>query len=799
MNIGIIGPSPVPFVVGGVEGLLWGLQQHLNQKTPHHAELLKLPSRERSFWELLETYEAFYRLDVSHFDMVLTTKYPAWMVQHPNHVSYVQHCLRGLYDTYHFCGEPTAFDSSIPSAKRVLDILHNPNLQGRDALERAFEALHALRAEAPNLPQDLFRFPGPFIRQILHFLDNRAMANGAVKRFYAISRTVADRTEYFPENDQVTVIHHPSFLANYPQGRYRYLFTASRLDGPKRIGLIIEAMRHVPHDVHLKIVGTGPLEAELRALAGDDPRIEFLGFVNDEGLADLYADALAVPYVPYQEDFGLITIEAMRCAKPVLTTCDSGGPNEFVVDGETGFSVMPDPKALADKINYLVENPGAAERMGRNAAERVSAITWERTVQTLLAEPKSEKVLIKTVPAKAQRPKVVVTSTFAVYPPQGGGQNRLYYLYKALANHFDVEIVSVIPAGERPFHGEIAPHVVETRVPKSERHQQAEGELERQIGTPVTDVAMPRLLALTPAYGEAMATALRGASFVVASHPYLIPAIQAHRSQIPLVYEAHNVEVDLKERALSGTRQGRELLELTRTVEAEACRDAALVLTCSERDAMRLDELFGNVRAKAVVVPNGVDLASVPFVSWSERQRLREQVTSAKGRVVVFMGSWHPPNLEAAEHIFQYAKQLPDVTFLLIGSQCSAFEGQTLPRNVALMGVVDDELKAYVLHRADLALNPMTSGSGTNLKMLDFFASGVPVLSTPFGARGLEVDDSTLFLSELDQMAQRIQALTNEELGTVSDRARKLAETHYDWHVIANALAERLTGLGAKV
>lgn len=858
-NIAIVGPSPVPFVMGGVENLLSGLQHHINQLTPHHCELLKLPSREHDFWSLLETYESFFRLDVSHFDMVITTKYPAWMVRHPNHVCYVQHRLRGLYDTYSFCGEPVEFRSEIPAVRRVLDLIEDRNLRGSEGIERVFDALRRLRDVASSVPPDVFKFPGPFIRKILHFLDDRALADGGARRFLAIARTVANRREYFPEGAQVTVLHHPSFLVQRPGNRAGgkpYFFTASRLDGPKRIGLIVEAMKQVPHDVDLKISGTGPLDLELRRAAAGDPRIALLGYTPDDRLADLYAGALAVIFVPYQEDYGLITIEAMRAGKPVLTVVDAGGPNEFVTDGETGFSVAPDPAALAEKMTWLAANPGAAERMGETARDRVSGITWERTVRVLLGEelarvenggPRtgrrdvfrdapSRDAHSGLAPAGAEDPgtgsalargagmtpdvepgyatepdgarsagkagarvsreprgKIVLTSTFPIYPPRGGGQNRIYYLYRALARNFDVEIVSVIPHGEPAFRGEIAPGLIETRVPKSQRHQQEEWALEREAGTPVTDVAMPRLVSLSPDYAAALGTALRGADWVVASHPYLLPAIAAQRGEIPLVFEAHNVEVDLKAPVLGQTTAGRALLNLTREVELEACRQAELVMTCSQADARRLDQLCPGTATKALVVPNGVDLASVPFVPWAERQRLRREAGLLGERIAIFVGAWHPPNLEAAERILEFAAALPAVTFLIVGSVAAAFEGRSLPRNVHFTGVVDDDLKAYLLGLADVALNPMTTGSGTNLKMLDYFSAGVPVLSTPFGARGLEVEEGThVILAEPELMAERLESWDSKAAGEMAARARTLAETRYCWDVIAAPLCERL-------
>ncbi len=100
-------------------------------------------------------------------------------------------------------------------------------------------------------------------------------------------------------------------------------------------------MKYVSHNVKLKIVGTGPDEEKLKKMAEKDHRIEFLGFVSENELIKLYANSLAVLFVPFDEDYGLITIEGMMSKKPIITTKDSGGPIEFVKDSETGFIVEP--------------------------------------------------------------------------------------------------------------------------------------------------------------------------------------------------------------------------------------------------------------------------------------------------------------------------------------------------------------------------------------------------------------------------------------------------------------------------
>ena len=100
MDVAIVAPCPIPYVVGGAENLWRGLQDHINEHTPHQAEIIKLPSPEHTFADLVGSYRRFAALDLDGFDMVVSSKYPAWMVAHRRHVVYMLHTLRGLYDTY---------------------------------------------------------------------------------------------------------------------------------------------------------------------------------------------------------------------------------------------------------------------------------------------------------------------------------------------------------------------------------------------------------------------------------------------------------------------------------------------------------------------------------------------------------------------------------------------------------------------------------------------------------------------------------------------------------------------------
>src|SRR5439155_17243100 len=167
-------------------------------------------------------------------------------------------------------------------------------------------------------------------------------------------------------------------------------------------------------------------------------------------------------------------------------------------------------------------------------------------------------------------------------------------------------------------------------------------------------------------------------------------------------------------------------------------------------DGRTLQRLYGADPARMIEVPNGVDLESVRFVPLADRLAAKKRLDLGSELVAVFMGSYHGPNLDAVRQLLRFAELCPRVRFLVIGSSCAAFEQEARPVNVGLLGVLDDEGKDAVLGVADLALNPVVSGSGTNLKMLDYFASGLPVISTAHGARGLRMRDGEhLILAEL--------------------------------------------------
>lgn len=792
MKIAVVGPSPVPFVYGGAEKHIFDLVAKINSNTNHQCEIIKVPVDEFSFWALIESYHKFYTLDLSQFDMVITCKYPAWMVQHPNSVCWLLHTLRGLYDTYHMMGLPYEVDRDNEEINKVIDYMkENPEPEN---LDEYFEMLLALKDK--DIDQKYFAFPGPMIRLVLHYMDHFALSKQ--QRLYTLSTVVKEREDYFPEGREVHAVYPPVEFTNLKTEGSEFFFVCSRLDGPKRMDLLIEAYKKTKTSTKLYIGGMGPERDKLQALADGDDRIKLLGFLSDEEKEYYYANCIAVPFIPLDEDYGYITVEAMMHKKPVITLEDAGGPTEFVRDGVTGY--IATAETLAEKIDFYANHIDLAKLHGENAYEVVNKITWPRCLNMILNPECTEfddieelkKAEEEAQQVKGDRKKVVLTSTFTVFPPQGGGQARTFYLYKNLAKEMDVEIVAYSTVNDKAMRSNVAPGMYETRVPKTTLHQDAEAEIEKALKIPCTDIAMLHLSGLTPDWGKEFARASANADLVIFSHPYLY--VEAKKYMKPgqkFAYEAQDVEYQIKRGMLPESDVASELLTELFKVEKEVCEKAEFIMTCSEDDADSLAKLYEIDRSKIIAVPNGVACDETIYTPLSERIENRKALGLEKEKMCIFMGSWHGPNLESCEKIFEIAPQCPDTKFFLMGSQCWYFRDKQIPANVGMLGLVSDEEKNRIFSTVDFALNPMLSGSGTNLKMFDYMAAGIPVITTEFGSRG--IDDKTLYtIAEIDEMPKVINEFELKTKASQLEDARKYIEDVFDWGVITKIMLKKI-------
>jgi glycosyltransferase involved in cell wall biosynthesis len=111
------------------------------------------------------------------------------------------------------------------------------------------------------------------------------------------------------------------------------------------------------------------------------------GFVSEEEMLKLYRGALAVCYLPWDEDYGYVSLEAMYAGKPVIVARDGGGATEFIEDGREGLLVDPTPQEVARAIDELYLDRKRAREMGARARDKVLAmkLSWKHVVEKLTA------------------------------------------------------------------------------------------------------------------------------------------------------------------------------------------------------------------------------------------------------------------------------------------------------------------------------------------------------------------------------------------------------------------------------
>jgi glycosyltransferase involved in cell wall biosynthesis len=153
----------------------------------------------------------------------------------------------------------------------------------------------------------------------------------------------------------------------------------------KRIDIAIEAARLT--QTPLRIVGQGPEEARLRALAAGAP-VEFLGWRTDDEVRDLYRASAAV-LLPGIEDFGIVPVEAQACGTPVVAF-GYGGACETVVDGVTGVLVADrSAQAFAEGLEQVRRRPRDREVIRRHA-ERFSRAAFKNHFAAAVGETPRE-------------------------------------------------------------------------------------------------------------------------------------------------------------------------------------------------------------------------------------------------------------------------------------------------------------------------------------------------------------------------------------------------------------------------
>ena len=275
---------------------------------PNTSFIQRLPFARRIYRHLAPLYPiAISRLDVSDYDVIISSSWAAakGIRKRPGqiHLCYCHTPMRFAWDLQDTYLEKYGYDSGV---KRHL---------------------------AKGLIRRLRNWDARTAQEVDFFMANSAFVADRIVRAYGRRSEVI----YPPVDTRRFTLH---------ERKSKYYFTASRFVDYKNLDLIVRAFNSMP-DRQLLIAGQGPLEKNLRKMAG--PNIRFLGWVNDEELVQFMQRARAFVNASI-EDFGIAGLEAQACGTPVIAL-GLGGYSETVIEGVTGlFFHREHHEALADAI-----------------------------------------------------------------------------------------------------------------------------------------------------------------------------------------------------------------------------------------------------------------------------------------------------------------------------------------------------------------------------------------------------------------------------------------------------------------
>jgi glycosyltransferase involved in cell wall biosynthesis len=405
--------------------------------------------------------------------------------------------------------------------------------------------------------------------------------------------------------------------------------------------------------------------------------------------------------------------------------------------------------------------------------------------------------------------RIFVSDIQPILPAVAGGRLRLAGIWGNVPAGFEMKYVGTfdIPKQEQSIK-KLGGNAVEVLVPCSDEHFLNLSYANAAFpDITLFDLAFHRFAHLSNEYVSESIKYLQKADIVVFSHPWSYPVFKKYLNLDKqfLVYDSQNVESFLRADVLLKPQYGQagwELLREILEIENALTNDANLVLACSKRDLEQFNLLYGVDHGKLIIAPNGVLLDS----SYSRISSFSKKILEKKWRLkrpysVVFSGSSFEPNVRAFQYINQIAFSSPEIDFIITGNMNNVISPQNLSRNVHLVGLLNEHRLKEVYQLADVGINPMDSGSGSNIKVFTYMGAGIPVLSTPLGARGLDVLDNgfyngeeALVLATLDVFEQQLKNLLSnpKRRSRIADQAYKMVKSNYSWKEISREVCQTM-------
>lgn len=391
--------------------------------------------------------------------------------------------------------------------------------------------------------------------------------------------------------------------------------------------------------------------------------------------------------------------------------------------------------------------------------------------------------------------RIAVFSTYDISPGQNGGEIRFQNLYRRLSRSNDVRILSYDFFSSSPlYYSRIEPNLEIITAGISDGDRSVFLAANDQTGLYLHDVLCISKYQFTKQFLAEMDSALQWADVAIVTTPFLSNLVfpRCTRSHLK-IYESHNVEYRAKTaffRASLDIDFTEKLINDTIYCERFALEEADIVITVSSEDAVSFQKDFDALPQKIRSVPNGVDVGSFEKISVDAKLAFRKSARLDGIDVGIFIGSAYGPNVDSYRLTRLWLERAGFTGVILVLGRISESFDSTWPRvnfSEQWLGFVNDTEKQLLISSADFALQIVMSGGGTNLKLFDYMAAGVPILANTFGARGVREDGWYIRVDSEEEMNSvvRTRAWASEAAGAAANAAQKIARENFDWDVIA--------------
>ncbi len=391
--------------------------------------------------------------------------------------------------------------------------------------------------------------------------------------------------------------------------------------------------------------------------------------------------------------------------------------------------------------------------------------------------------------------KMLVLNFFpANHPPVTGGEIRYFNIYHKLSRYYDITLLS--QAGTRRTV-QFSPSFREYRVPADPRHIQIITELVQELssgrhGYELNLIKNLKLAQHPTLYKKVLDRLYETSDIIVHESSYLVEYDQNLGSDQKLrIYNSHNHDFLLAQNIWKN-KNARKYLPLVYKLEKKLTTNANLVFATSTGERDSFITMYNLNPAKVKIAPNGINPDE-----WLKRQDISRKRPGETVKAL-FIGSYYPPNIEAVDYVITYlAQKCSGVEFLIAGGCCKPFSCAARS-NVTLMGPISHSQKLQLFATVDLAINPMFTGGGINLKTLEFLSAGIPLFSTEFGIRGLELNDQQHYIkAEKKDFPDKInQFIQNKKmLIEIAQNGRSYVNHNYSWSAIAKNIKHEIDQL----